>query len=419
MNDYVAYGKCVDEWVAEKAAHKTEWSAFIDGLPSVYPELIRDSALRLGVWSNVRLPGSLAATKTATSYAQDLWRQGKLGTPHALDGCWWFADETLSVLTDLARRLGSAGDAVALFGAPTLFHYMRAKVVDRELFLVDRAISGNLESGQTVQIDMLQVQPTISRPASVSIVDPPWYGPETRAFLIAARSNSTSGARILLSAPPIGIRPGILGEWNEMVAWCLGIGLRLIERKPLVLRYLSPPFEANALRAAAVPPCPVDWRRGDLAIFECVEAPSTSVAASLQINPRSWRDVEVGRVQLKIRLDERIEQTAPVLEEIVQGSVLPTVSRRDERVQKVVLWTSGNRVFGSKAPAVLGRILDGVVAGRAGDLHIRGVGSDLGGWPEREIELTAAKLRGIIEIEELELEHWSRSVDASLVELAS
>src|SRR5262249_44212782 len=116
---------------------------------------------------------------------------------------------------------------------------------------------------------------------------------------------------------------------------------------------------------------------------------------------------------------EAIERQSPLLAEIVPGDVLPSVSRRDPRSQNIALWTSGNRIFGSGAPALLGRVLDAVVANeRTADLYIRERDS-FRGCSEMEIELTATKLRRIIEIEELELDNWSRSLNASLVELAS
>jgi hypothetical protein len=374
--------------------------------------------MRLGIWNNVR--HSTVGARLTRSKAQELWQQRKLSTPHALDGCWWFTDETQRTLSDWARRLGSGGDLVALFGAPTLFHFMQGEISDRDFVLVDRVIGTNCASEQGVEADLLQSQPRLSRSASVAVVDPPWYGPETRAFLLAARANSTPGARILLSVPSAGTRPGVSREWSDLLAWCEGIGLRLIEHLPLLLRYLSPPFEANALRAASVPSCPADWRRGDLAVFECFDALPNSWPTVQPISHESWCDVEIGRVRLKVKLSQNSECTSPILEEIVPGDVLPSVSRRDERLHDVALWTSGNRVFGSGAPDVLRRILEGLATGRClGEALRNETGPTLGSSDLNEIELTASRLRRIIEIEERELEVWSRSLDASLVELAS
>jgi hypothetical protein len=418
MNDQLAYRNFIDELVAEKAARQIEWSVLLDALPSVYPEMVRDSAVRLGVWKNVR--HAKVGRRLNRPKAQALWQQHKLPTPHALDGCWWFSDETQKTLSDWARRLGSGRNLVALFGTPTLFHYMQSEMTDRELVLVDRVIDASITAKQRVETDLLQSQPRLSRLASVTVVDPPWYGPETRAFLSAARANSTLGAKMLLSVPPVGTRPGIALEWSELLAWCESIGLRLLEHLPLVLRYLSPPFEENAIRAAGVPPCPPDWRRGDLAVFECFEVATKPWATVQPIRPVSWRDVQIGSVRLKVRVDQSSEGTSPILEELVPGDILPSVSRRDERLQDVMIWTSGNRVFGSGAPAVLGRIVDGLAADRyRGGGPRDEIGPTLPSDELSEIELTAGRLRRIIEIEERELEVWSRSLDASLVEVAS
>jgi hypothetical protein len=418
MNDQIGYRSLVDKWVADKAAQQIEWAALLDALPSVYPGIVRDSAMELGIWNNVQ--HSKARIQLTRSKAQELWQQRKLSTPHALDGCWWFTDETQGTLSDWARRLSSDGDLVALFGAPTLFHYMQGEMTDREFVLVDRVIGTNCASEQGVEADLLHLRPTLSRSATVAVVDPPWYVPETRAFLSAARANSAPTAKILLSVPPVGTRPDVALEWKELLAWCGGIGLRLIEYLPLSLRYLSPPFEANALRAAGVPSCPVDWRRGDLAVFECFDAPASSWPTVQPIPYASWRDVEIGRVCLRVKLGQKFKQTSPILEEIVPGDVLPSVSRRDERLGGVALWTSGNRVFGSGAPAMLGQILDDLVADRRlGEVARSETGPAPSSSELNEIELTAGRLRRIIEIEERELEVWSRSVDASMVELAS
>jgi hypothetical protein len=43
---------------------------------------------------------------------------------------------------------------------------------------------------------------------------------------------------------------------------------------------------------------------------------------------------------------------------LVEGDILPSVSRRDLRRSQARLWTSGNRVFGCAAPSLLLRVLD-------------------------------------------------------------
>lgn len=185
------------------------------------------------------------------------------------------------------------------------------------------------------QADLLQSDPKLPAPAAVVIVDPPWYGPELRAFLWNARTNSTRGTKILLSTPPIGTRSEIELEWKELAGWCEDIGFRILERWPLALRYISPAFEPNALRADGVPACPIDWRRADLVLFECAgNRPPLSLAPEHKPN-QPWNELSIGRICVRIRLAPAKDKASPILYEIVPNDVLPSVSRRDHRLQNV------------------------------------------------------------------------------------
>lgn len=415
MNEHTAYLNIVDDWVLDKAVHQIEWSELLNTLPSVYPAIVMDSAIRLGKWNNVQHSDMRGGARSLHSNAVDFWRRRKLTTPHPLDGCWWFADETLKMLSDWVSRFCCFGDLIALYGTPTLFHYMQRETTARELILIDRIIKAGDHSPQQLKADLLKWGPNLQRRASVAVVDPPWYELETRAFLSAAQGNVLPGGKILLSLPPVGTRPGILRERAELLAWCKFRGMRLIEHLPLALRYLSPPFEVNALRAANVPLCPSDWRRGDLAVLECLESARSSETPAQPVRDDTWNDVDIGRVRLKLRVEESCALGLRVLEEIVPGDVLPSVSRRDERIKRVVLWTSGNRVFSSESPALLGRILDNL--SRTFQHNDDDPTLDHNELSERA--LTTSRIRRIIEIEELELDVWSRSLSADLVELAS
>ena len=120
-------------------------------------------------------------------------------------------------------------------------------------------------------------------------------------------------------------------------------------------------------------------------------------------------------------MNQSAEWASPILQEIVREDVLPSVSRRDERLDGVGLWTSGNRVFGASGLNVLRRIVEALAVDRSPAVVLKGeMGAAIGKKEVGEIELTATRLRRIIEIEELELEHWNRSPNsASLVDLAS
>lgn len=418
MDGQTEYTNRVDDWVLALTIRPIEWSLLLESLPSVYPETVWDSLRRLALSHQVQHSEQSRAMRVIKSRAQELWQHRRLPTPHLVDGCWWFADSAIAELSNLALDLSDVGDLVALLGAPTLFDSLREKGSDREIVLIDRQVGLRGDHPhQRIQADLVRSQPQLLRPASVIVVDPPWYQTEIRGFLTSARRNSRVGTKILLSMPPIGTRPGISAEWTELIQWCEGMGLRLLECRPLALKYISPPFEANALRAARVPVSPSDWRRGDLAVFECVrEQINMGQPASIPDDP--WHDVDIGRVRIKIKRPRCLEWASPIFEEIVRDDVLPSVSRRDARLGQVALWTSGNRVFGTKSPGVLRLIVEAIATGDCPTAALKNVmGPNLGAHETTETELTSERLRGIVEVEELELEKWS--LNANLVELPS
>lgn len=415
------YRDRVDAWVSANAAKAIDWSVLLESLPSVYPALVRDSAIRLGLWSNVRHSTRFSETSPVGSLAAGQWQRGDLPTAHPLDSSWWFTDQAIKKLADWVKRLSSPGDLVALLGTPTLFHYLGREPGDRKILLVDRA-AGMADSGtsNTFQADLLHSQPKLPAPAAVMVVDPPWYGPELRAFLWNARTNSTRGTKILLSIPPIGTRPEIDLEWKGLAVWCEEIGFRILERWPLALRYISPAFETSALRAGRVPACPIDWRRGDLILLECGgNRPAPSVAPKQELDP-SWNDISIGRIGVRIRSAPAKDEASPILYELVPNSVLPSVSRRDYRLQEVALWTSGNRVFGSRNIPALRNIIEAMAIGRsAATIPMNKLSLAQGDAKTREAGLAMARLREVFETEALELEEWNRRLNVNMVQLAS
>lgn len=414
------YQTRLDEWISCHAATPIDWPTLLESVPSVYPAVVRESAVRQGLWKNVRHSTESLESSTG-SIALEQWLQRALPTPHPLDSSWWFTNRTLDELTHWVEQLSSPGDAVALLGTPTLFHYLRRVHCDRNIVLVDRAAClSESSSSHIIQSDLLQSHVRFATAAAVVLVDPPWYASEMRAFLWNARLNSTRGTKILLSTPPVGTRPEIDHEWKELAVWCKDVGFRILERKTLALRYLSPPFETNALRADGISDNPLDWRRGDLVFFECVgDQPPYSIAPDRKPN-QTWIDFLIGRVRVKIRSAPAKDKIAALLYEIVPNDVLPSVSRRDQRLDEVALWTSGNRVFGCHDAPELCNIVKAMTGKKS---SVSMLVSELGRTQGREraarAAATIARLRKVFETEEMELEEWNRKLNANLVQLAS
>ena len=121
-----------------------------------------------------------------------------------------------------------------------------------------------------------------------------------------------------------------------------------------------------------------------------------------------------------MRAGEPGDISAPIIEPLFPGDVLPTVSRRDKNLHKVRLWTSGNRVFGCRGEVAI-RLIAGALAAGADPLGtVRdGLGSVLGKKYARCVDAAAVKLDQIARNEDRELSDWKRGLTHDVVELAS
>lgn len=277
--------------------------------------------------------------------------------PHPLDFDWRFTDSTVTRLWNFARELVGIDERIAMVGAPSLAKRAMGMPVwnGPVLSLDSNAIQGADLSDRVdvIHFDISQEIPT--RPeAALVITDPPWYEEELLSFLWCATALCRVGGYIMMSIPPLDTRPGIADERLRIDRAAGTFGLRPVRIIPSAVQYETPFFEANAMLAAGGSR-PVDWRRGDLALY---------VRASPLLGPRPllpirecWTERIVEHSRIRVR-----RQTAgsgdPVLHSIVPGDVLPTVSRRDPRRAHADVWTSGNRVFRCSGTEALLEILD-------------------------------------------------------------
>lgn len=353
----------VDLWIRAKLdSGVNDWPGLVAGLPGVYPEQVLASLHRQNLCDAISFPS--VATKVHpnnndSSIAHRLWTEGDLPTPHPLDACWWFANCSFRSLLGHLQRNASSPRHVVLLGIPSFFHLLRKKAILDRVTLVDsdpdvrsapdgdcryRVVTANLLGDEL---------PAAS--GDVVIADPPWYEPEIRAFLWAARHLCTKGGVILTSVPPAGARPGIGDEWSRTLRWTRGLGLELVDYEKHTLRYISPLFERNALAAAGIHGVQENWRSGDLAVFRC-EGPV------IYERPRyrqleTWEQCSIGGVRFRVRVPSQAADPDPTLHPLVLGDVLDSVSRRDSRRDQVDVWTSGNRAFRCTGRAILLQIL--------------------------------------------------------------
>ena len=316
----------------------------------------------------------------------------KLPVPHPLDFDWRFTSETINDLFRRVSEVEPTAGGVCFLGAPTLFRAAVERSMARPFYLVDASVASaqalQVAPGRMFVSDLLtEALPDLR--AGVVVSDPPWYEEFIRAFLWAAAQLVEVGGSVLLSFPPVGTRPYIEDEWKRAHKFAQQLGLTLRERS-LSLKYVSPPFEQNALRAAHHQYVQPDWRPGVLVLFEktgeCREPrPSSDVC-----HPK-WSEQSFLGVRWRFRQQPQAIVCRPLLVEAVPGDILDSVSRRDPRRAKADVWTSGNRIFACPNTASLELIVRALASGIRPDTYVSAVLQRKLSEAERRDVLLAAK----------------------------
>jgi hypothetical protein len=353
----------IELWTRQALAEGAgSYTQLLGALPGVDPVLLApvlealcghravgDVARRLAAESRVSSHEPLTATERPV--------------PHPLEYYW--ANDRAS-LDFLANELGDTtqpGDRVVYLGAPNIWRHGAVRLPDRRHVLLDRsrrrtdALAGSV-SGDVAIIcmDVLADElPDVS--ARVVVMDPPWYTEHLKSFLWAGAALAVDGGALLSSYPPLGTRPGMSAERAQFLSWANGAGLRLVRDEPGVLRYVSPAFERSAYAAAGLPGVPSVWRCGDLLTFA---TNSPTVPRPGVSNREEWSQYSIREIPICVRHHPsprdgvpRVSASPPLLESLVDGDVLPSVSRRDPLRAAVSVWSSRNRVFGTgNQPAV-------------------------------------------------------------------
>jgi hypothetical protein len=282
--------------------------------------------------------------------------------PHPLDYEWRFSRDGVRAVLSTARRLG--GGRLVTLGASTI-----AMEASRQSWaggitdigqsaMLTRVVEGR--GVRSVEVDLMN--DVIEVPGDVIVADPPWYPEYVHAFLFAAANMCVVGGHVILVLPGIGTRPGIDDERRDIASACVDYGLDVVEQVNQCIRYESPFFERNAFKAAGLVGAWGYWRSGDLWVLRRKEACSARRSKGLAAD--TWREFTVGRMRVRCRGSASQERMSCEvdLKQILDGDILPTVSRRDSRRSGVAVWTSGNRVYGCKCPSMLveiGRALSG------------------------------------------------------------
>ena len=354
--------------VAARRRGVHRFGSLVRELPGVYPSEVRASLLRIGAGELDPQPHASVVRRFWGSREPEPADHGPvLPMPHPLDLDWRFDLRTRKLLFNRSRRLAKQGELVCL-GTPTVFFEAVITGASTVPLLMDSdAAIGTAVPRYAHRILPFDVAgshvPDLR--ASAIVADPPWYPDYMVAFMWVARQMMAQGAHLLLTLPPVGTRPGIVEERQALLAWAEALGLARIHVESAAVRYISPLYEWNALRADGLGDVPLDWRAGDLVVFRCIAQGQQPARPTLPGRAPTWREVQLRGVRVRVRATRRDEVCAPALRPLVAGDVLPSISRRDPRRRGADVWTSGNRVFACRSPGILAEVAIGLATGES------------------------------------------------------
>ena len=334
-------------------------------LPGYYPTIVREAVVRLV--GDAVIPSDIAGEGLATDVGPQAQLEiPGLPVPHPLDYDWRFTGATAGRLLESLVEMSGPTNSAALLGAPSVYRLAeRERLVDR-LILLDKNRSmanseaGPLSGGKVYCCNLMHGAPSIP-PVHAVLADPPWYVDEAVGFLRTASQISAKGATILLSFAPEGMRPGIPDERKRIIGEARSFGLSFFAIDHLALSYATPFFEYNSLRASGFQRVAAAWRRGDLLSFRKTASPYV-LQNSVNADEMTWEEVSINGVRFRVRHGNMVDFADPRLKKLVEGDILPTVSRRGARRKQVEVWTTGNRVYSCDGSNVLTAILHAMQA---------------------------------------------------------
>ncbi|WP_026754767.1 class I SAM-dependent methyltransferase [Sediminibacter sp. Hel_I_10] len=288
-----------------------------------------------------------------------------LKNPHPLDFEWRNTAKSLNFLTDLIENLNGKTDKVLLLGMPTLYANCNQRNIPQNVTLVERnkPIVEALEkfskkNSKIILEDIFSAKPDkIGKFYSV-IMDPPWYSNFLYQFVWLASKCLLPGGVLVISIPPINTRERIDKERIDWFSYCQKQGLCIEKLEPEKLEYAMPFFEFNAFRQAGVSNTLPFWRKGDLAFFRKVEQ-TNSKRPKLEVEKNNWEELQIESMRLRVKINSnQIEKDEEIkITSLVEGDILPSVSRSTKIRDEANVWTTGNRIFKVNNPKKFWNIL--------------------------------------------------------------
>lgn len=279
---------------------------------------------------------------------------------HALDYEWYF---TPSVASEICREFVSSRNTTICMGVPMI---AAAAIRDQKnAIFIDRNAHSLVRFPELMHASEIHIMDAalargVGPKADVLIFDPPWYAPDTLAWLEAASHLVRPGGTIVFALYPSLTRPTAALERDLILEISSAVGN--VDVMENALAYETPLFEHEALKACGV--YAGNWRRGDLVVIKAATPITNSLpyAACRAEIDGSWQTFVIGHQVVKLRSRSTCE--ADVFLNTVGGSfVFPAVSARDGARDRICVWTSRNRIAEVGNFEVLSDILNQMAAG--------------------------------------------------------
>jgi hypothetical protein len=350
-----AFEEQVSHWLLEALTERTyTFSDLLHRLPGVYPpvvlERLRDALHNGHIHADVAASIELQARTAIRTRLLDA-----LPPPHPLDFEWRYTPKAARDIIGVAKEITRPDDRIVLLGTPGVAAAAASGSLDRTTIfvgvenVVTRALAQLSAQHKKIEVQHWGEPGLLPTGAGLVMVDPPWYFDCIKPMLAAAARSCRGGGFVLISLMPSGTRPGATEDRAAILAYVEELSLQVSDLRQNALSYDMPFFEANALAAAGIPGVPTGWRRSDLLVLKKIQA--ADEGPTFPKYETTWDEVSIGRMRVRIdRASHGEPADAPLLQSLVPGDVLPTVSRRDSRRAPANVWTSGNRIFRTRSP---------------------------------------------------------------------
>ncbi|MBS1852793.1 MAG: hypothetical protein JST79_17960 [Acidobacteria bacterium] len=282
--------------------------------------------------------------------------------PHPLDFDWRFSGKTLDFLYQQLK--GDSLSDVAILGAPTLFKFLRDRALNAHLFDRNDQITGYLTRAGYQSVTCCDLFRFVGKKQFASVVaDPPWYLDYYRAFIEAARGLLVPNGKLFLSVLPRLTRPSAESDQSEILCFANERGFDLICAERSALRYLSPPFEKEALKSENLTIS--SWRSGDLYTFSLSDRTVPEHRIDQLEEDELWHTWSIGRTVVKVKWDGSHGHEAFEVRSVGRNSEMRyrSVSRRSPLRSEINIWTSRNIALRTSRPDVVSEALQLVSEG--------------------------------------------------------